>query len=145
MLGVGSPCILNNNLMSSLDEQRYAFTSTLYDVFPVECLLSYTYLYRLKNTTGCFYLVRALIQGCSVSDVAMKYLVRQPSPSYLYESYVSWAENFITSFIPYVTTDPKVVQRLQRDVSNLMKYVEDLKQFKKDNPEVDYYKSVITG
>lgn len=26
-----------------------------------------------------------------------------------------------------------------------MKYVEDLKQFKKDNPEVDYYNSVITG
>lgn len=76
-----------------------------------------------RNTTGCFYLVRALIQGCSVSDIAMKYLARQPSPSYLYDSYVSWAENFITSFIPYVTTDPKVVERLQRDVSNLMKYV----------------------
>lgn len=48
LLGVGLPYVLNNNLMATFDDERFTFTSTIIDIFPVECLFSYVYLYRLK-------------------------------------------------------------------------------------------------
>lgn len=48
LLGVGTPFVMKNNLMVTFDEERYVYASTIYDIFPVECLLSYVYLYRLK-------------------------------------------------------------------------------------------------
>ena len=48
LLGIGSPYVLGDNGLTTLDEERYTFNSTLYDIFPVECLLNYVYLYRLK-------------------------------------------------------------------------------------------------
>lgn len=59
----------------------------------------------------------------------MKFLIRQPSPSYLYESFVSWMENFITTFIEFATTDVKVKERLQGEVEYIMKYVKDVKDY----------------
>lgn len=129
LLGVGIPFVMKNNVMVSFDEERFVYTSTIYDIFPIECLFSYVYLYRLKNTLACFQLIKAIIQGCSVSDVAMKFLIRQPSPSYLYESFVSWMENFITTFIEFATTDVKVKERLQGEVEYIMKYVKDVKDY----------------
>ena len=48
IFGLSSPYVLDNNAMSTLDEERYIFTSTLFDIFPIECLFTYVYLYRLK-------------------------------------------------------------------------------------------------
>jgi hypothetical protein len=47
-----------------------------------------SFLYR--NTLACFQLMRAIIQGCSVSDIAIEYLARQPSPTYLFPNYLTW-------------------------------------------------------
>lgn len=41
--------------------------------------------------------------------------------------------------------DAKNKERIQSAIDYTNKYVEDLLQFKKDNPDVDYYRSVITG
>lgn len=48
LLGVGIPFVMKNNVMVSFDEERFVYTSTIYDIFPIECLFSYVYLYRLK-------------------------------------------------------------------------------------------------
>ena len=48
LLGIPSPYILGDNTLTTLDEERFNFTSTLYDIFPIECLLNYVNLYRLK-------------------------------------------------------------------------------------------------
>ncbi len=48
LLGIGIPYVINQNLMTTFDEERYVFTSNIYDIFPIECLFSYVYLYRLK-------------------------------------------------------------------------------------------------
>jgi|688.fasta_scaffold358890_1 hypothetical protein len=48
LLGIGQPFIMNQNVMNTFDEERYIFSSVLYDIFPIECLFSYVYLYRLK-------------------------------------------------------------------------------------------------
>lgn len=48
IFGLSSPYVLDNNAMTTLDEERYIFTSTLFDIFPIECLFTYVYLYRLK-------------------------------------------------------------------------------------------------
>lgn len=95
LMGTCVPYVLNNNLMTTLDEERYIFTSSIYDIFPIECLFAYVYLYRLKNSLGCFQLVKAIIQGCSVSDVAMKFLARQPSPSYYFATFLQWIDCFL--------------------------------------------------
>lgn len=48
IFGLSSPYVLDSNAMTTLDEERYIFTSTLFDIFPIECLFTYVYLYRLK-------------------------------------------------------------------------------------------------
>ena len=48
LLGFSSPYVLQENSLGTLDEERFIFTSSLYDIFPVECLFNYIYLYRLK-------------------------------------------------------------------------------------------------
>lgn len=48
ILGVSTPYVLDNNAMTTLDEERYIFSSIIYDIFPVECLFAYVYLYRFK-------------------------------------------------------------------------------------------------
>lgn len=48
LLGLAYPFVVGENIMSTFDEERYVFSSTIYDVFPVECLFSYVYIYRLK-------------------------------------------------------------------------------------------------
>ena len=48
LVGIGVPFVANNNVMETFDEEKYTYTSTIYDIFPIECLLSYVYLYRLK-------------------------------------------------------------------------------------------------
>lgn len=75
----------------------------------------------------------------------MKYLVRQPSPSYLYPSLVSWMECFIQTFIGFVTVEKKHRERLEEEITNTMKYVEDLKKYMADHPDTDFYRPLITG
>lgn len=48
LLGIGAPFVTGNNLMETLDEEKFMFTPQIYDIFPVECLFSYVYVYRLK-------------------------------------------------------------------------------------------------
>lgn len=48
ILGYSSPYIFNDNLLSSLDEERFVYGSTLEDLFPVECLLAYCHINRLR-------------------------------------------------------------------------------------------------
>lgn len=100
LLGVGLPYVLNNNLMTNFDDERFTFSSTIIDIFPVECLFSYVHLYKLKNSLACFQLIKAIVHGCSVSDVAIKYLIKQPAPSYLFKNYIESIENFVNHFIP---------------------------------------------
>jgi hypothetical protein len=35
LLGIGQPFIMNNNVMNTFDEERYVFSSVLYDIFPI--------------------------------------------------------------------------------------------------------------
>lgn len=48
LVGVCLPYVMNNNLMSALNEDKYVFTSTLDDIFPVESLFGYVHLFRAK-------------------------------------------------------------------------------------------------
>ncbi len=48
LLGVGLPYVINQNLLTAFDEERFVFTSTIYDIFPVECLLAFVNLFRSK-------------------------------------------------------------------------------------------------
>lgn len=46
MLGWCTPYLTSDNTISCLDTERFIFTSTIFDIFPVESLLNYAYLYR---------------------------------------------------------------------------------------------------
>jgi hypothetical protein len=48
ILGCSSPYIYMDNLLASLDEERFVYVSTLEDLFPVECLLAYCHINRLR-------------------------------------------------------------------------------------------------
>lgn len=56
-------------------------------------------------------------------------------------------QSFIVSFMSFISPplDAKNKERIQGAIDYTNKYVADLLQFKKDNPDVDYYRSVITG
>lgn len=89
---------------------------------------------NIRNTLACFQLVKSILQGCSVSDVAMTYLLRQPSPSYYYSSFFNWIENFVESFIDFATSDDKVKERLKGEVTYIIKYIQDFRNFIKEHP-----------
>ena len=48
VLGFNSPYIYMDNYLTSLDEERFIYSSTLEDLFPVECLLAYCHINRLR-------------------------------------------------------------------------------------------------
>lgn len=48
VLGTPTPFIYQKNILSSLDEEKYVYPSTLEDVFPLESLLNYAYINRLR-------------------------------------------------------------------------------------------------
>ena len=48
VLGYSSPYIFNDNLLNSLDEERFVYYSTLQDLFPIECLFAYCHVNRLR-------------------------------------------------------------------------------------------------
>jgi hypothetical protein len=35
LLGACAPYVINQNLMTTFDEERFVFTSTIYDIFPI--------------------------------------------------------------------------------------------------------------
>ena len=48
VLGCSAPYIYMDNLMASMDEERFVYVSALEDLFPVECLLAYCHINRLR-------------------------------------------------------------------------------------------------
>ncbi len=68
VLGYSSPYIFVDNLMSSLDEERFVYISTLEDLFPVECLLAYChinrlryFLFNLRNPLAVLHILRTIL------------------------------------------------------------------------------------
>lgn len=53
------------------------------------------------------------MQSCSISEESMKFIARQPSPSYMFPSLLDWFENFIQTFISFVSVEPKHKERLE--------------------------------
>ena len=54
-------------------------------------------------------------------------------------------ESFIGSFLSYVTVEQKQKERLEEQIINVLKYVEDVKNYMATNPENGFYRSLITG
>lgn len=48
VLGTPTPFIYDKNILSSLDEEKYVFPSTLENIFPLESLLNYAHINRLR-------------------------------------------------------------------------------------------------
>lgn len=48
LLGVGMPSVMNQNLLTTFDEETFVYSSTICDIFPAESIIAYAYLFRLQ-------------------------------------------------------------------------------------------------
>ena len=143
LLGWGNPYLLPDNSISALDSERFVFTSTLFDIFPVECLFNYAYLYRANMS--CFHLLKAIVHGCSVTEESMRFLASQPSLCYAFASYIDWAKLYVTNFLDFHVIDEKKKERLKSETENLMKYIDDIMAFRQEHIEECMYKPLLAG
>lgn len=47
ILGWCTPYIVDDNSVTGVETERLVYQSTIFEIFPVECLLNYAYLYRM--------------------------------------------------------------------------------------------------
>jgi hypothetical protein len=48
LLGSATPYISKINLMSSLDDEKNSFISSLEDIFPIDCVFAFAYIHRSR-------------------------------------------------------------------------------------------------
>ena len=48
VLGTPSPFVYQKNIITSLDEEKYIYPSTLENIFPLESLLNYAHINRMR-------------------------------------------------------------------------------------------------
>jgi hypothetical protein len=48
ILGVPAPFVYQQNILSSIDEEKYVFPSILENIFPLESLLNYAHINRMR-------------------------------------------------------------------------------------------------
>ena len=143
LLGWGAPYLLPDNSISALDSERFVFSSTLFDIFPVESLFNYAYLYRANMS--CFHLLKVIVHGCSVTEESMRFLASQPSLSYAFSSYIDWIKLYVTNYLDFQVIDEKKKERLKSEAEELMKYIDDILAFRKEHIEECMYKPLLAG
>jgi hypothetical protein len=89
--------------MVTLEEEKYVYPSTLENVFPLESLLSYIHINRMRVPLTVLNMIKTLLEATSCSEEAMDYLIAQPAPSYTHLRYIDWLRPFVNEVVNGLT------------------------------------------
>lgn len=132
LLGTPAPFIYQQNILSSLDEEKYVFPSTLEDIFPLESLLNYAHINRMRVPLTVLNILKTILEGTSVSEIAMRFMLKMPSPCYSHLRYVDWVRPFVNNVINHLSINEKKKEDVLGKVSLCNLYLDDLDKIKKD-------------
>lgn len=107
MLGVPTPFIYQQNILSSIDEEKYVFPSILENIFPLESLLNYAHINRMRAPLVVLNLLKNILEGTSASPIAMHYILKMPSPCYYYLRYIDWVRPYVNGVIHHLSLNEK--------------------------------------
>lgn len=84
------------------------------------------------------------MQACSVSEEATRFLAAQPSLNYVYPSYIHWVRLYMQDFLGFHTIEEKKKERIQKEIEEALKYVDDIISYREAHPDCAYH-SLISG
>ena len=126
VLGFASCYVYEKNVMASLEEEKYIYPSSLENVFPLESLLSYIHMNRLRVPLTILNMIKTVLEATSVSEEAMDYLARQPSPAYTHLRYIDWLRPYINEIPNQLPLLDKKRDEVISKISVCNLYLDDL-------------------
>lgn len=117
LLGYGKLELSKNYTLSSIDHDVYFFMSTIEDIFPIECVLSYMLVNKNMNQLTTLYILAHLFQMADKIPWLVTYLFRQPSPNHTGKHYHDWIK-------PYLQNVKAVLSQQKVDQQEVDKYIQ---------------------
>lgn len=126
LLGHSMPFVYQANLMESCEEDRYIYPSGLDNSFPLESLLSYAAINKVRCPLRCLHVIKTILEGCSVSEEAKLYLLSQPAPNYCQLRYVDWLKPYLEQLPGLVNLSEKKKEDVAAKIQTCLLYLADL-------------------
>ena len=126
MLGSASCYVYEKNVMGSLEEEKYIYPSSLENVFPLESLLSYIHMNRLRVPLTALNMIKTVLEATSVSEEALDFLARQPAPAYTHLRYIDWLRPYINEIPNQLPLTDKKREEVVSKLSLCNLYLDDL-------------------
>lgn len=126
ILGFPSSYIYQKNIMNSIDEEKYTYPSTLENVFPLQSLISYAYMNKLRVPLTVLNMIVTILESTSCSSVAMDYIIKIPAPTYTYLRYIDWMRSFVNQVINHLNLQQKKKEEAISKISLCNLYLDDL-------------------
>lgn len=71
-------------------------------------------------------ILKTILEGTSISEPAMDYLLKIPSPSYLNLRYIDWIRPYINSVLNQLSLSDKKTEEVLNKISLCNLYLDDL-------------------
>ena len=81
-------------------------------------------------------ILKNILEGTSVSSVAMQYMLKMPSPCYYYLRYIEWVRPYVNSVINHLNLNDKKKEEVVGKISICNLYLDDLDKVKKDDMKI---------
>jgi hypothetical protein len=76
--------------------------------------------------------LKTILEGTSISELAMDYLLNLPSPSYVHLRYIDWIRPYVNNVINHLNLSDKKKEEVLNKVSICNLYLDDLEKRRKE-------------
>jgi hypothetical protein len=95
--------------LDAIDQDIYVYTSTIEDIFPIECILNYLYTTRINNQMSALYVIKDLLDMMNNHDWVGRYMSLQPATNNTYRFFYEWIKPYLLN-VNAVLSQQKVDQ-----------------------------------